>query len=47
MVKRAHALRSEGKSYAQIARALWTEFGIEVGQSTVRDWVSYYSRGQG
>lgn len=45
MVERAHALRAEGRSYGGIAYALWVEFKIEVGDSTVRDWVSYYSRG--
>ncbi|WP_411887377.1 helix-turn-helix domain-containing protein [Hydrocarboniphaga effusa] len=40
LVRRAHLLRSRGLSYKLIA----DELGV--GASTVRDWVTYYSRGQ-
>lgn len=45
VVQRAHALRAEGLSYRAIAGRLWTEFGVQVGEATVRDWVTYYTRG--
>lgn len=45
LVLRALALRAEGLSYARIARTLFTEFGVEVGDATVRDWVTYRTRG--
>lgn len=45
LVERAHALRAEGLSYRRIAGRLWVEFGIQVGEATVRDWVTYQTRG--
>lgn len=45
MVKRAHELRAKGLSYGRIARMLGEEFGVYVGDATVRDWTTYFSRG--
>lgn len=47
MVKRAHELKRTGLGYGRVARALKSEFGVRVGESTVRDWTTYYSRGPG
>lgn len=41
---RAHELRGLGHGYRTIKRALWAEFQIDVGESTIRDWVTYWSR---
>ena len=44
LVRRAHELREQGFGYGAIKRALWTEFQIDVGESTIRDWVTFWSR---
>lgn len=45
LVARAKALREQGQSYERIRAALWSEFGLDVGASTVRDWVTSRTRG--
>lgn len=47
LVQRAFELRRKGLSYGRIARQLEREFSRHVGDATVRDWVTYRSRGQG
>lgn len=47
LVKRAHELKSTGLGYGRVARAILKEFGVRVGESTIRDWTTYYSRGPG
>ncbi len=45
LVRRAKELRDvEGKTYAGIAERLFIEHGIWVGESTIRDWVTYRTR---
>lgn len=44
MLPRAESLRAQGWPYLRIARSLSEEFGCTVGQSTVRDWVTYSTR---
>lgn len=38
-------LYTERTGYRTIAETLSAEFGVKVGMSTVRDWVTYHSRG--
>lgn len=45
MVNRAHELRKKGYSHSAISVRLFIEFHTSVGESTVRDWVKYFSRG--
>lgn len=44
-VSRAHVLRCAGLSYSAITRVLLEEFRVAIGAATVRDWVTYYTRG--
>lgn len=44
LVHRAKALRAQGFSYWKISRALFIEFGADVSESSVRDWVTYRTR---
>lgn len=43
-VSLAYELRGQGLSYQRIAQLIYSRLGISVGQSTVRDWVTYGSR---
>ena len=44
LVKRAYELRKESMGYGAIAGRLYTEFGVVVGLSTVRDWLKHLPR---
>ncbi len=48
MSRRAHDSKLVARAlvlgYGAIARELFTEFGQSVGESTVRDWVTYRTR---
>lgn len=43
-VELAHQLRERGYGYGRIAREIYSRLGVRVGDSTVRDWVTYYLR---
>lgn len=45
LVERAKDLRSKGWPYSAIARKIYAEYGESVSLYTIRDWVTYYSRG--
>ncbi|HEX6216708.1 MAG TPA: hypothetical protein VFZ38_17860 [Vicinamibacterales bacterium] len=47
LVRRAHELKRQGMTYRAIAARLMDEFDRFVGSATVRDWVTYYTRGTG
>lgn len=44
LVREAVKLRKHRHGYGTIARKLRQQHGVYVGESTVRDWVTYNSR---
>jgi hypothetical protein len=44
-VRLAHELRALGHGYGRIAREIYSRLGISVGESCIRDWVTYRTRG--